>query len=153
MPDLLKKHNISLYIVGSVGPAGNFRAQLKELAKNTSPKNIHFIEEVNHQQLCYWYNSADLFCLATKGEGCPNVVLESLSCGTPVVVTNVGAVKDIIVDGNNGFVAPDMTQIKSTINAALNRNWNRMNISNDMKEMTWDICAKKVLSVYNRVIN
>lgn len=153
MPELIRKHNATLYIIGSAGPAGNYEAPLKELARKTAPEKIHFIEEITHQQLCYWYNAADLFCLATKSEGCPNVVLESLACGTPVVVTDVGAVKDFIIDGENGFVSPDSDQMESKIDAALlNVRWNRNNIANGMKEKNWDSCARKVLSVYDSVL-
>jgi glycosyltransferase involved in cell wall biosynthesis len=55
------------------------------------------------EELKYWYSAADVFCLASSREGCPNVVLESLACGTPVVATAVGAVPDILYSQNWEF--------------------------------------------------
>ena len=49
-----------------------------------------------HKELCLWYNAADLFCLASEREGWPNVLFESLACGTPVVATKVGGIPEIL---------------------------------------------------------
>ena len=47
-------------------------------------------------------SAADVFCLASSTEGWPNVVNEALACGTPVVATDVGAVRQMIVSDQYG---------------------------------------------------
>lgn len=53
-----------------------------------------------------YFNAADISVLASYREGCPNVVLESLASGTPVVASRVGGVSDMIEDGCNGRIVP-----------------------------------------------
>ena len=46
-------------------------------------------------ELADWYRAADLTVLSSHSEGIPNVLLESLCCGTPFVATRVGGVAEI----------------------------------------------------------
>lgn len=50
--------------------------------------------------------AADVFLLTSISEGIPVTVLEALAAGVPVVATDVGGLPEIIVDGQNGFLAP-----------------------------------------------
>jgi glycosyltransferase involved in cell wall biosynthesis len=50
------------------------------------------------------YRESDIFVLTSDWEGTPNVVLEAMASGLPVVSTNVGGVSDIIENGKSGFV-------------------------------------------------
>jgi glycosyltransferase involved in cell wall biosynthesis len=49
---------------------------------------------------------ADVFALSSIDEGLPNVVLEAMSVGTPVVAADAGGASEIITDGADGFIAP-----------------------------------------------
>ena len=51
-------------------------------------------------------SAADVLVLTSDWEGMPNVILEALSSGTPSVATDVGGVRELIVDGSNGYVVP-----------------------------------------------
>ena len=50
--------------------------------------------------------AADATVLASAWESSPNVVIESLAVGTPVVCTDVGGVREIVQDGRSGFIVP-----------------------------------------------
>lgn len=55
---------------------------------------------------------ADIFVLSSIDEGLPNVVLEAMSVGTPVVATLAGGTDEIIIDGVTGFTVPVRDSLK-----------------------------------------
>ena len=57
------------------------------------------------------YQSADVLLLTSDHEGTPNVIMEAMSCGLPVVATAVGGVADLVQPGEAGFLfAPDQAE-------------------------------------------
>jgi glycosyltransferase involved in cell wall biosynthesis len=57
---------------------------------------VHFAGTVARGALAEWYGAADVLVLASEREGLPNVVLESLACGTAVVATGAGGVPEVL---------------------------------------------------------
>ena len=77
----------------------------RQLAKDFNVEEyIHFAGHRNDiQELMF---SADCFVLSSIDEGLPNVVLEAMSVGTPVIAADAGGTNEIINDGVNGFIVP-----------------------------------------------
>lgn len=86
--------NIQWLIVGD-GP-------LREQLQNEALPNMAFIGYLNGEELAEVYSASDLFVFPSPTETFGNVVLESLACGTPVIGTDSGGVKNIIQDGVTG---------------------------------------------------
>lgn len=55
------------------------------------------------------FSAADLFVIPSVMDNFPNTILESLSCGTPVVGFPVGGIPDIIEDGVNGYLCSEIS--------------------------------------------
>lgn len=67
---------------------------------------VTFVGPLPHDQLPDWYRAADLTVLASRSEGIPNVLRESLACGIPFVATRVGGIAELGAGPRNRLVAP-----------------------------------------------
>ena len=143
--------NYKLYIVGD-GPLENqLKIQVSELKLEES---IIFTGKVEHTSISSWMGSCDYFCLPSVREGCPNVVLEALGSGCPVIASNVGGIPDMVDDGCGLLFNPvDSNNIYEIFNKAFNTNWDNHKIANSVRSRTWDNAAKHYLDVYKAAIN
>ena len=79
-------------------------------------KNILFCGSVPNDELVWYLNSADVFVLPTKGEGCCNAIVEALACGLPVVSSNLPFNDDILDESNSIRIDVDsVDEIKDAI--------------------------------------
>jgi len=96
--------NVHAYIVGN-GPE---RPVLEQRAAQLGlSARIHFCGSLRHEQLPDYYRAADVTVLASRSEGIPNVLRESLACGTPFVATRVGGIPEISTSSANRLVNVD----------------------------------------------
>lgn len=100
--DLLARYSdLHVLLVGE-GPLGEkLRAWV---AKENLPSRIHFAGRRN--DVPSLFRAADLFVLPSLWEGLPNVVLEAMAAGVPVVATRVEGVSDLLIDGRTGLIVP-----------------------------------------------
>lgn len=104
--------------------------------------DIMFAGKRPHDEIPLWMNSADVFCLPSIREGHPNVVIEALACGTPVVGTAVGAIPEIVMP-SSGKVArnADALDLSSCLMEVLSGKWDREVIRASVFGYSWDDCA------------
>jgi glycosyltransferase involved in cell wall biosynthesis len=65
---------------------------------------VDFPGWISHDDLPNYLNQLRLLVLPSYTEGLPNIMLEAMACGTPVLATPVGAIPDVIIDGKTGFI-------------------------------------------------
>ncbi|MBM04232.1 MAG: glycosyl transferase family 1 [Chloroflexi bacterium] len=108
--NLNDSYNIKLIIVGG---ELNKSQDLINLQNYTADKNkshiVDFVGIVDQSNLPIYYNAADLFLLTSYYESFGLSVLESLSCGTPAIVSNVGGLSNLIDNGVNGYLVNDIS--------------------------------------------
>jgi glycosyltransferase involved in cell wall biosynthesis/predicted glycoside hydrolase/deacetylase ChbG (UPF0249 family) len=130
-----------LWLAGGTGRSGRHESVIRsEIAACGLEKSVRFLGEIPQQDLAEYMAAADVFCLASSREGWPNVVNEALACGTPVVATDVGAVRRMIPSNEYGIVVPsgDVPALKSGLSEALRRNWDRKSIATWAGSRSWD---------------
>lgn len=143
-----------LYIIGSEGPDGDYRKELNQLINKLNLQfRVYLLGAIDNRELIFWYNAADLFCLASRGEGSPNVLNEALCCGCPVVATDVGSVREIISEEYLGDVISNEDDIQTGLLAGLQKKFDRKKIAEYMLDYDWDWCARQVLSVYEQILS
>ena len=67
-------------------------------------ERVRFLGRVPHQELGSYYRLADVFVLPSFNEAFPLVILEAMSCGCPVIATDVGGIPEMLVHGETGLV-------------------------------------------------
>ena len=103
-------------------------------------------------QVAQWIAAADVLTLPSWSEGYPNVVVEALACGRPVVATDVGGTAEI-VNRNNGLLVPprDAEALASALSSALGTRWDFEDIAAHARR-SWDDVARETLSVCKEVV-
>ncbi len=147
----MNNKNIKLFIAG----AGIDRKKLEQLTvKLSCEKNIVFLGNLNSENLVDYYNASDVFCLPSLNEGTPNVIIESLLCGTPVVASNVGGIPNVIKEGFNGYLfeSNNIDKLKEKLEKALSKDWNREQLRESVSSFFSSNVIKKYKQIYDTVI-
>ncbi len=155
LPALSTKYpEIKLYIVGDAGKEGNYLRNLQSIIQECQVDDkIVFVGSVPNAHLVTWYNAADLFCLASRGEGSPNVLSEALTSGCPAVSTDVGSASDILDKDELGEIVPnDDHTLCPRLLIALEKKYDRPSIAAYMSRFDWNWCANQVIKVYEVVV-
>jgi glycosyltransferase involved in cell wall biosynthesis len=136
------------YLVGD----GPLRAVLEQRAVASGVSDaITFVGNVAHTDLPDWYRVADLTVLPSHSEGVPNVLRESLACGTPFVASRVGGIPEIASGTACKLVPPgDADQLASAIAEALSDAKDGSGHSPLAKQGSWAESARAVVRVLRR---
>jgi glycosyltransferase involved in cell wall biosynthesis len=148
--------DVHLIVVGD-GPEAR---ALKDYAINLDLSDcVTFAGYIAQADTPDYYRAADLFALSSDFDNSPNVLLEAMACGLPIVTTDVGGVRDFVADPVGGLVVPprDAGALASAIGRYLvapeaRREAGAYNRSRVTAEFTWRASALRLLDVYRQVI-
>jgi len=102
---LSANHGNIRFLIGGDGPLRGWVEEYLDKANLNS--RVKFAGWIPHDELPGYLNQVKLLVLPSYTEALPNIILEAMACGTPVLVTAVGAIPDIIKDGETGFIMED----------------------------------------------
>lgn len=157
VPDLIeavKNVEVQLRIVGD----GNRRREFEAFARqHLETDSYEFVGEVPHNEIHSEYQMADLFCLPSYHESFGIVVLEALSCGLPVVTTNLDAIAEYAENGENAllFEPGDVSALEESIRRLLDSEDLRDHLSQSGRETalrySWLTQTEKMTNVYRQL--
>jgi glycosyltransferase involved in cell wall biosynthesis len=155
LPALVNQYPDLIYlIVGGDSPEGNIRIKLEQQVKVLNlDKHVRFLGAYASDQLKTPMSAADLFVLATANEGWANVFLEAMACGLPVITTDVGGNKEVIVNSELGAVVPfgNPRDLLTAISNGLDKSWNNPLIIQFAQNNAWDYRVKILVDNFNRI--
>ena len=144
--DAMVSLDAHLYIIGQ----GTEREVLQvRIAAHNLAERITLVGAKPQTELGDWYAAADVFALASHREGCPNVVVEALACGTPVVASDVGGISELVTDDRFGLLVPanetNAQGFATRLQTALPKDWSRNLIAASGGARGWGDVAQDVL--------
>ena len=130
----------SLIIAGEGPEEGRLRAVAESLG---IVDRIRFVGRIEHTQLPDYYSAADVLVLASRREGWPNVLLESMACGTPVVATGVNGTPEVVRAPEAGRIAESRTvvSIASAVATVLAHQPKACNVRQYAENFSWHATA------------
>lgn len=151
---LLKE--VSFYLIGT----GDLSEKVGEMSKKLA--NVNFLGRVDNKRLPLYYSAADLVIIPSQipsprplfEEGVPRVIIEAISCGTPVMGTDSGGMKEVIEKGKVGVIAKgDSKSIRREIVALKNQSKQLEKMKNNCRNYALSRFSNKsaevIIGVYN----
>lgn len=146
----------TLLIVGSGPSEGGLRRRVTALGLRDT---VVFAGRVPEAEKVAYYNLADVMVSPSSLEGFGFSVAEAMSCGLPVVVSDQGALPELVVDGRSGFVCAagrvdEFTRSLLGLLADLDlrRRCGAFNSERIGREYRWEQCSRRVIEIYEDAV-
>jgi glycosyltransferase involved in cell wall biosynthesis len=148
----LPKGSYAAKIVGD----GSQRKELERMAGSLGV-NAKFLGRVSDESLPSLYQEAGIFLATSYSEGFGLSLLEAMSAGCAVLASDIPPHRDLIRDGENGFIYADSSDLARKLGILLANDDETIRIGkaamNTAKEFTWDSVARRVLGVYETCLS
>jgi glycosyltransferase involved in cell wall biosynthesis len=133
---------LALVGAGSLEPALRRRAESLGLGQR-----CRFVGRRRQTEVARWLNAATLLVLPSRAEGVPNVLLEAVASGTPVVATRVGGVAEALEEGVAGLLVPPGAPpaLAHAIAMALDRAFAPHAVRATLRAQSWAASARGIL--------
>ena len=143
--------NARVTFIGEGGLKDELRARTAALGLRD---RVSFLGRLPPDEVALRISASDVLCLPSRREGCPNVVLEALASGRPVVAASVGGVPELLHDGNGVMVPPaDPPALAAAIANALQRSWDPVALRATVPSLSWDDMGQALHTMISRAIN
>jgi len=149
----ISKENETKFLIGGDGQLmGEIDAYLE---KNRLRDKVKLVGWIPNDKLPEYLNELKLIVLSSYTEGLPNVILEAMACGTPVLATPVGGIPDIIKDNETGFILKNNSSeyIEKNVLEALNSSKLAEISSNARKAIERYFTYENAVETYEKILD
>jgi glycosyltransferase involved in cell wall biosynthesis len=143
-------------LIAGVGPQ---ETELKRLVDNLSlNEKVRFLGFVPYEKMPVLYNASDAFVLPSVSEAQGLVIEEAMACGTPVIASNVGWIRDTIHHKHNGLLVQpgNSIELQDAIKLLLSNDELARTISANCRiaaqEYSWKVVGKRLVEVYEEAL-
>ncbi len=144
-----ERPELRCYLVGDGPDEPVIRASVESLGAG---ELVRIVPPCSSGGVAQWMAASDAVALPSYREGCPNVIVEALACGRPVVASDVGGIPELMSEDTGRMVpARDVPALREAIAAVLDRAWDAAEIS-QRHSRGWTDVAEDVFGVIERVL-
>lgn len=154
----LNNYPVSLTLVGC-NDYPSYGNKLKKLIQKVDPDNefIRWDENVSLDQIHLKYNIADVFIFASSCENMPNILIEAMSAGLPIISSNYPPMPEFLKDGGLYFNPLNENDLEEKCIKLLSNSEQRNQLSKKSKSYseiyTWDKCTDETFEFLSSILN
>lgn len=144
---LPRRPQARLAVVGDGEERSNLERQARDLG---IADKVHFAGAVPNAELLRWYSAADVLLLCSSREGWPNVLLESMACGTPTVATAIWGTPEVVRTPAVGRLVPERAgaPFAAAIDDLLRSGIDRAAVRTYAEGFSWDRTSQDQLALF-----
>lgn len=141
------------------GQGSQFNRLKQKIITSGLQDRFLLLGQVKREKLLKLYQKATLFVFPSYHEGLPTVLLEAMSCGVPIIATDVRGNRDVITKDKNGILVPpgNPQKLAEAISFLLDNETLRKTFSRNGRQLieenfTWDKISEKVIQCYQQAL-
>lgn len=141
--------DMTLLLAGQGESEAGYRALAARLGV---ADRVRFLGSVPHDDLPALFAAADIMALVSESEGLANAWVEALACGTPIIASDVGGIRELLKTGAAGhIVAPDPMAIAEAARAILADPPSAAAVAENVQAFSWDENARQLAAFFRQV--
>lgn len=150
-----KGYQLRLFIVGS--NSGSYGDQVSHLRLRLDPDQtfLHDLTHINFENLHLIYQKVDAFVFASSCENLPNILLEAMAAGLPIVSSKLGPMPEVLGGAGIYFHPESIDSISNGIESLVTDRHLRSKIAElgwkKAKLFSWERCAKETLDFVSNI--
>ena len=138
--------------IAGQGTEPGYRSMLEKKVEETGlGDRIHFLGHVDKSRMKKLFQQCEVCVLASEIEACPNLAIEAMSCGSPILAARTPPLPEVIGDAAVYFEPRDVTQLAETLRELLVDPERRLELrrrtQDQARKYDWDRCAQETLQI------